>query len=74
MLLYSLRLTVHGVLYGTLFAALSAISAHWAWALPVTVGLSGLLVVPSVLSLRRTRRLWLDPVRRAAVVRTVGAV
>jgi len=74
MLLYSLRLTLHGLLYGTVFAALSAVSEHWGPALPVTLGLSLLFLVPSVLSLRRTRRLWLDPVRRAGVVRTVGAL
>ncbi|MDQ2756611.1 MAG: hypothetical protein M3Y71_08610, partial [Actinomycetota bacterium] len=74
MLAYSLRLTLHAIVYGTVFTALSALSFRLAWALPVTLALAVLFVLPSVVSLRRTRRLWLDPVRRAGILRTVGQV
>jgi hypothetical protein len=74
MFLYSLRLTLHGIAYGILFTSLSALGGRWWWVLPVTVALTVLLVLSSVVSLRRTRRLWLDPVRRAGVLRTVGEV
>jgi len=74
MLAYSLRLTLHGVVYGIVFTTLSALADHGWWVLPVTLALVVALVLPSVVSLRRTHRLWLDADRRAAILRTVGSV
>ncbi|GAA1908437.1 hypothetical protein [Lapillicoccus jejuensis] len=62
----TLRLTAHALAYGVLFCALAV--APWWWAALAAV----VLLVPSVLSLRRTARLWDDPVVRAGVVRTVA--
>lgn len=62
----TLRLTAHALVYGVLFCALGL--APWWWPALAAV----VLLVPSVLSLRRTARLWQDPVVRAGVVRTVA--